>query len=1041
MKKENCHEDTRSRRITKVISLCNFESSRLSGYKKILHKILFSFILFPSLLSAQTYFQQEVNFTIQVKLDDVKNEITANESIEYINNSPEQLTFLYMHLWPNAYKDHSTPLAKQLLNSGDTKFYYSTPEERGYIDQLDFKVNGQAAKWEYLKDSIDICKLFLNEPLKSGDKITITTPFHVKIPSGKFSRLGHIGQSYQITQWFPKPAVYGNDGWKYMPYLNQGEFYSEFGSYDVSITVPKNYVLGATGDMVDGEKEIAWLEENVKQTLTIPAYDATDLAFPRSDTATKTLRFKQSNVHDFAWFCDKRYHVLKGEVETPHTKHKVTTWVMFTNAEGWLWKNSIQYMNDAIYYYSLWNGDYPYDQCTAVDGTISAGGGMEYPNITVIGGSGNEFLLDVVITHEVGHNWFYGMLGSNERDHPWMDEGINSYNENRYVETKYPDQKLIGKNGDKFIGKAFDLKRYKHKTQYELSYLYSAKKNEDQPIELPAYDYTEINYGGIVYSKTAIVFDYLLAYLGEKEMDKAMQKYFELWHFKHPQPKDIRKVFEESTGKDLSWFFDGLINSTDKLDYKIAFTHKNADGAWDIGVKNKGKIKGPIILQGVKDNKLVGEVIYDGFNGRQVLGFPVSEVDYFKIDFSEDMPEINRNNNRIRTKGIFKKLEPIKFQFLGSLDNPNKTQLFYTPVAGWNNYNKWMFGLALYNNILPQKQFEFELMPMYCYTTNDLAGYGRVTLNLFPQGNVFQKITIGGTATRYAYENAPFDMNFNKIAPELNIQFKKKKLTGQFTHSLRYRNISILRDDYTIDVVVDTAGSTLLYSKEQITTNFNDLTYKIDRSDAISPYDISINLQQGEKIMKAALTANYSYNFKKKNKGIDIRLFAGTFIGTNMSDAGPYRFRLSGWRGYQDYLYDNIYLGRSENDPRENILANQFTENDGGFKFYSAYGQSSQWMAALNLKTSLGNLKLPINLYADIGTTGNDALLNDKVLYDAGVCISLRKKIFEIYFPLLISNDFKEYNKANGVKYAETIRFTLNLNLINPFDLVRNFSI
>ena len=111
---------------------------------------------------------------------------------------------------------------------------------------------------------------------------------------------------------------------------------------------------------------------------------------------------------------------------------------MFTNNEVHLWKNSIEYMHDAVYYYSLWNGDYPYNYCTAVDGTIAAGGGMEYPNVTVIGESGSPKMLEEVIMHEVGHNWFYGILGTNERDHAWMDEGINSYNEQRYMITKYP---------------------------------------------------------------------------------------------------------------------------------------------------------------------------------------------------------------------------------------------------------------------------------------------------------------------------------------------------------------------------------------------------------------------------------------------------------------------------------------------------------------------------------------------------------------------------------------------------------------------------
>ena len=135
---------------------------------------------------AQNYFQQEVNYHIDVYLDDKKNELTATENIEYINNSPNELTFIYMHLWPNAYKDNTTALAKQILESGNTEFFFSTDKQRGYIDQLDFNVNKQSVRIEYDSVNIDICKIILNQPLKSGEKISISTPFHVKIPEGIF---------------------------------------------------------------------------------------------------------------------------------------------------------------------------------------------------------------------------------------------------------------------------------------------------------------------------------------------------------------------------------------------------------------------------------------------------------------------------------------------------------------------------------------------------------------------------------------------------------------------------------------------------------------------------------------------------------------------------------------------------------------------------------------------------------------------------------------------------------------------------------------
>ncbi|MCD4747003.1 MAG: hypothetical protein K8R58_11965, partial [Bacteroidales bacterium] len=275
--------------------------------------IFLSFVAFLSLIkniSSQTYFQQEVNYKIDVSLDDHNHELSAFETIEYINNSPDDLEFIYFHLWPNAYKNNETALAKQKFESGGKRKYFKVEEQRGYIDSLNFKVNGKAIKWEFDPEHIDICKIILNEPLQSGEKIIITTPFHVNIPKGVTSRLGHIEQSYQITQWYPKPAVYDKYGWHQMPYLTIGEFYSEFGSFDVSITLPKNYVVGATGNLMN-EEEQDWLNKKAIGTAQIKEFDMDDNDFPPSDKEMKTIRFTENNIHDFAWFADKRFNVFK----------------------------------------------------------------------------------------------------------------------------------------------------------------------------------------------------------------------------------------------------------------------------------------------------------------------------------------------------------------------------------------------------------------------------------------------------------------------------------------------------------------------------------------------------------------------------------------------------------------------------------------------------------------------------------------------------------------------------------------------------------
>ena len=188
-----------------------------------------------------------------------------------------------------------------------------------------------------------------------GQSLVINTPFRVKIPAS-FSRLGHVKQAYQITQWYPKPAVFDHKGWHPISYLDQGEFYSEFGSFDVKITLPSNYVVASTGNL----KTIS--EELFLDSLANAKLDSSKIKFtpigktkaitPASTSTFKTLHYVQDSVHDFAWFADKRYHVLKGEVELENKN--ITSWALFTNSEAKLWKRSIEYINDATKYFSKW---------------------------------------------------------------------------------------------------------------------------------------------------------------------------------------------------------------------------------------------------------------------------------------------------------------------------------------------------------------------------------------------------------------------------------------------------------------------------------------------------------------------------------------------------------------------------------------------------------------------------------------------------------------------------------------------------------------
>ena len=195
---------------------------------------------------SRPYFQQEVNYKIIATLDDQAHTLTGSVEFEYINHSPDVLPDIWVHLWGNAFKNRHTAFCKQKLQDGSSRYYFAEDKDLGYYKNLDFTADGQKAAWKYDPANPDIARVTLAQPLAPGGRVRIATPFFLKIPAS-FSRLGHVGTSYQMTQWYPKPAVYDLQGWHAMPYLDQGEFYSEFGSFDVTLTLPDNYVVGATG--------------------------------------------------------------------------------------------------------------------------------------------------------------------------------------------------------------------------------------------------------------------------------------------------------------------------------------------------------------------------------------------------------------------------------------------------------------------------------------------------------------------------------------------------------------------------------------------------------------------------------------------------------------------------------------------------------------------------------------------------------------------------------------------------------------------------
>jgi hypothetical protein len=943
----------------------------------------------------------------------------GNLEFEYKNNSNDALPFIYIHLWPNAYKNAKTALAKQKFRSGDRFMFYAMDKELGYIDGLDFTVNGQKVEWQLDGEHIDIAIVNLPNALQPGDSFTLNTPFIVKLPSGEISRLGHIGESYQITQWYPKPAVYDRDGWHQMPYLNQGEFYSEYGSFDVTITLPENYVVGATGDLQTAA-EINFLNERV--ALTEQGKLPITNAFPTSATAKKTIRYTQSNVHDFAWFADKRWHVLKGEVTLPHSGNKVTSWAMFTPESADLWQRAVEYINDGTYYYSLWNGDYPYNQVTAVDGTISAGGGMEYPNVTVIGGTSNALTLETVIVHEVGHNWFYGILGSNERDNAWMDEGINSFNETRYMRTKYADslgfmESMLSRNIVDLAG----AKELTYRTTDEYAYLITGRGKVDQPIQCHSDEFTDTNYGTIVYKKTAVAFDYLKGYLGDERFDKAMQTYFEQWKFKHPNPSDLRKTLETSTGEDLSWFFDDIIKTTEKVDYAVRSAKvKNRETI--IKVKNKGDVDSPFEITTYADGKQLEQQWFKGIEPGKTQKIVIkSASDKVKVDGGEHMMDFRRENNTSRTKGLFGKVEPLKIRMLTGIENPNYTQIFVTPVVAWNEQNKGMVGLNIHNATLPWKNFEYSFTPLYSFATKNLNGFGR--MSFFNAGNAVHLRT-----QKFDFRNTEFSKrNYIRTSLEFVHLFNRVP-NSPWDSKLNVEGAWILDEFEVFNGLSPQRIDGFFISKPGINV-FSNVQMKVGyhakregliihtfgfEAKGLNRYDG----RYGEVV------------YKGKTKYLRNNDISWRFFGGASNSYSPYRISALGWSGLNDPGYDYLFLQRGGSN---SFLDRQVTGGQGGLHIPII---AHSYMITTSVDIDIPKVRI-VSIFAGCGLYDYNNRIERQIStrfdYAAGLSVKLIDNVIALHVPLISKN------LLNGSADIEDwITFEFNIGELNPFKLVRN---
>lgn len=535
------------------------------------------------------YWQNRADYNIQVSLDEATNNVSGELSIRYTNNSPDDLEYLWFQLDQNLFHENSRgqatiPLQESRYGSAGSNF-------QGGFQLRDIRFeNGLTATYEITDTRM---RVELPEVLRAGGQsLTLTMAFSYSVPEYGADRTGILysenGKIYTIAQWYPRICVYDDvSGWNTEPYTGPGEFYLEFGNYHVEIDAPGDHIVVAGAELLNPSE--VWTSEQLTryqqaaisdQTVTIRS--AEEVTSPTSHPSKKrrTWKYKLDNAHDFAWASSKAFIIDGARINNPSGKTALALSAYPVESSGGnAWERSTEYSKASIEYYSKTWYEYPYPVAVNVASNV---GGMEYPAISFCGHEAKAGNLWAVTDHEFGHNWFPMIVGSNERLHAWMDEGLNMFINELSTE-------------------AFNKGEYYKKFGNRNSMAPAFSRSDLEPIMTPPHNMKEKNMGILVYYKPAYGIRLLRdEIIGAARFDNAFRKYIEYWAYKHPTPDDFFRTIENETGENLAWFWRGWFKNNWALDQAVrAVEYERLDpknGAI-ITIDNLQKMAMPVVIE------------------------------------------------------------------------------------------------------------------------------------------------------------------------------------------------------------------------------------------------------------------------------------------------------------------------------------------------------------------------------------------------------------------------------------------------------------
>ncbi|NQD70135.1 M1 family metallopeptidase [Sphingobacterium shayense] len=588
------------------------------------------------------YWQNAADYILKVSLDDKSDRVTASVSIKYTNNSPEELSHIWLQLDQNLFNENSrgqavVPLEDSRYGTAGSEFdggFSFNKVTLGDGSEANYSINDTRMRVE------------LPTPLKpGGNTVDINIDFAYTIPEYGADRTGILntknGKIYSVAQWYPRVCVFDDIlGWNTDPYTGPGEFYLEYGTYQVEVTAPANHIVVAGGELLNPEE--VWTKDQLsrykkafqsdKTVMIRSAQEVTDKN-SRPQNTTLTWKYKLQNAHDFAWASSPAFIIDGAKINTPSGGNSLalSAYPVESNGDN-AWERSTEYTKASIEYYSEKWLEYPYPVAVNVASNV---GGMEYPGLSFCGYKAKAGSLWGVTDHEFGHNWFPMIVGSNERLHAWMDEGFNSFINDLSTE-------------------AFNKGEY-NKSFGDRNAISKALANPNlEPIMSAPAGMRERNIGVLAYYKPAFGLRLLRdEIIGAERFDKAFRTYIHNWAYKHPTPDDFFRTIENETGENLAWFWRGWFQNNWTLDQSLANVEyvnmDPKDGAL-ITIDNLQKLALPVVIEATTESgkKIRKKLPVEVWQRNKSWRFKLESIEKLSkvvIDPDNVYPDINSDNN------------------------------------------------------------------------------------------------------------------------------------------------------------------------------------------------------------------------------------------------------------------------------------------------------------------------------------------------------------------------------------------------------------